>query len=458
MKLLSRCSLIAVFCFASYPAASDNIMNSSQEAQNTSNNTAQIATYLLNLGLFLGFDLTSKNPPQPPKEFSSELIKGAALQVSNLLTFNTLLGSIPVSFLPDSSSKFIPSSISNSNAMNNLANTTFKGYGEGSSSQQALINANKLFDESASSQDKFLSDPVSQAVFNILGTPDFTYCMNNNASQWKSDCSLLYQNKVMFNILGYIPHTNDFFSYAYNSNVINQLNTNSLLAPLMYSTEQLPQNPPPKDKNGKFSNPGLTAQNQAQQASNFVRYVSGLTVPPSLPSFKEYNDLYTLATQNLGKNPPDNQQMQAQNTLATYLNNLRVYAAQSSVGISNLYFILSKRVPQTYANETTSQALIEFNMATHRLFVPDANGSGSTSKPNLQWTEELGTASSATIQKEIAVLLAEINYQMYLDRQLQERMLLTNTILLMQNLKASQPSSDFGTQGNDANSTETPAE
>jgi intracellular multiplication protein IcmX len=458
MKLLSRCSLIAVFCFASYPAAADNIMNSSTDAQNTSNNTSQIATYLLNLGLYLGFDLASKNPPSPPEKFSSDLMDGTSLLVTHQLAFDAFLGAIPVSFIPGSLSKFLPSGISYANAVNGLANMTFKGYGD-KSSQNAIVTANALVDAPAESPDKFLSDPVSQAVFNILGTPDFTYCMNNDGSQWKSDCNLLYQNKVMFNILGYIPHANDFFSYTYNNNIINQLNTNSLLAPLMYSTEQLPQNPPPKDKNGKNSNPGLTAQNQAQQANNFVRYASGLTVPTSLPSFKEYSDLYTLANQNIGKNPPDSQQMQAQATLATYFNNLRVYAAQSSVGISNLYYIMSKRIPQNLANEPTSQALIEFNMATHRLFVPDTNSGGNTtSKPNTQWTAELNTASSATIQKEIAVLLAEINYQMYLDRQLQERMLLTNTILLMQNLKSSQPSSDFGTQGTDASSATIPTE
>ena len=429
-------------------------MNSSTDGQNISNNTSEIATYLLKLGYFLGFDLKTNNPPRPPQEFSTDLIKPAALETNNILTFNTLLGAIPVSFLPQTMSKFLPSTVPYSNALNNKANATFQNYGDPGTSQQTLITANILVDESANGS--FLSDPVSQAVYNLLGTPDYTYCMDNKGVNWKSNCSLLYQNKVMYNILGYIPHTDDFFSYAYNSNLINQLNTNSLLAPLMYSTEQIPQNQPPKDKSGKSLNPGLTAQNQAQQASNFVRYVSGLTVPTTLPSYQAYSSLYTDAVQNMGSNPPNAKQMAAQAKLSTYLNNLRVYAAQSSVGLSNLYFILSKRVPQTMGNESTSQALTEFNMATRRLFIPDANGNSTT--PNVQWTEELKTASSATIQKEIAVLLAEINYQMYLDRQLQERMLLTNTILLMQNLKASQPSADIGPQGSDGSTSDLPSQ
>lgn len=56
------------------------------------------------------------------------------------------------------------------------------------------------------------------------------------------------------------------------------------------------------------------------------------------------------------------------------------------------------------------------------------------------------THPPATVQKEIAVLLAEINYQMYLDRQIQERILLTNSIMLLQNLKAAQPTADFSNQ------------
>ncbi len=459
MKLLSRYSLLTLLCITSYPAASDNIMNSSADTQNISNNTSQIATYLLNLGAYLGFDLSSKNPPQPPKEFSADLIKPERTLLNQQLAFSTLMGAIPVSFMPGAMSKFLPPSVNYSNVINGMANATFSGFNGDSSSQNSLITANPLIDEPTQGQGQYLTDPVSQSVYNILGTPDFTYCMDNDGQKWldKNKCSYLYQNQVTFNILGYIPNATDFFSYNFNGNVINQLNSNSLLAPLMYSSEQMPQVTIQKDRSGKSSNPGLVAQNQAQQADNFVRYVSGSTVPTALPSFKQYNDLYALATQSL-TNPPDAQQMQAQATLANYLGSLRVYAAQSSVGISNLYYIMSKRLPQKMANEPTSQALTEFNMATRRLFVPDSNNSGTTTSLNKQWTEDLNNASSATIQKEIAVLLAEINYQMYLDRQIQERMLLTNTIILMQNLKASQPSPDFGTQGTDASSTETSSE
>jgi intracellular multiplication protein IcmX len=108
-----------------------------------------------------------------------------------------------------------------------------------------------------------------------------------------------------------------------------------------------------------------------------------------------------------------------------------------SVSFSNLYYILSKRMPQITPNNTsttpTSQALSEFNMATWRLVRLDKKDNSPV------WMQKINGASSATIQKEMAVLLAEINYQLYLNRQQEERLLLTNTMLLIQNARSGQP-------------------
>ena len=72
-------------------------------------------------------------------------------------------------------------------------------------------------------------------------------------------------------------------------------------------------------------------------------------------------------------------------------------------------------------------------MATWRLFSP--------SEGSNQWLNQINTASTTTIQKEMAILLAEINYQLYLTRQQQERLLLTNTMLLIQSTKGNAPQS-----------------
>lgn len=46
----------------------------------------------------------------------------------------------------------------------------------------------------------------------------------------------------------------------------------------------------------------------------------------------------------------------------------------------------------------------------------------------------INTASPATVEKEMALLLAEINYQLYQMRQQQEKIILTNSIFLLNNL------------------------
>ncbi len=157
----------------------------------------------------------------------------------------------------------------------------------------------------------------------------------------------------------------------------------------------------------------------------------------------DYSNLYMQAVPTDGSNVTSVQQAQAQGTLNTYFTNLRIYAAQSSVGLSNLYFILSQTLtadPTGKDNNVSSQAMNEFNMATWRLFNPNNNTA------NKQWIEGINNASPGTVQKEIAVLLAEMNYQMYLDRQIQERILLTQSVMLMQNTRASQPTADLSNQ------------
>ena len=118
---------------------------------------------------------------------------------------------------------------------------------------------------------------------------------------------------------------------------------------------------------------------------------------------------------------------------------MRVYAAQSSVAISNLYGVLSKRMPQTVpsadgkSNTTSSEALSEFQTATWRLYNPSEKNSDN------QWVNLINQSSAATVEKEMAILLSEINYQLYLNRQMEEKNLLTNSVLLVQSLMSNKP-------------------
>ena len=176
-----------------------------------------------------------------------------------------------------------------------------------------------------------------------------------------------------------------------------------------------------------------------QQADNFIRYASGSVVPMTLPKWADYDSLFTAAMTPGTNSTGIIAQKQAEATLGNYLASIRVYAAQKSVGISNLYYIMSKRMPQKIDSKQpnpTSQAMNEFNMASWRLYKPNTAAAGNK---NSQWITDIDAASPATVQKEIVTLLAEINYQLYLTRQQEERILLTNSMLLLQSINGNRP-------------------
>lgn len=430
MKLFKR--LIPGFFFVATSAA----MASSSPPPNsgTSSDNSDLTTYLVNLGQYLGYDLTtSPTSGSSSAQISDNLLNLSATQVIQNYLFNTVLGSMLVNTAGgQGATQFVPSSSQAYAAINAFANYTFTASAYATPSPQQ-VSVSPLID-----QPNYQSDPVSQSVLNILGTPDFSYCLTNDGSAVAPSCnyasSIQNQNQVLENVVGTLPSTQDFFTYAYNQAILPQLNINSLISPLLYTTSETTSSTS-SSPNTSNQGQGLTAQNQAQQAANFIRYASGAVAPAGLASRNQYDTLYQKAM-NLNKSYTPLVQAQSQATLASYLASLRVFAAQSSVAISNLYYILSKRLPQSQSTSNTgqqsSQALSEFTMATWRLYNPDQT-------PNTQWLAQINQASSATVQKEIASLLAEINYQLYLNRQQEERILLTNSIMLLQNARTAQP-------------------
>ena len=129
----------------------------------------------------------------------------------------------------------------------------------------------------------------------------------------------------------------------------------------------------------------------------------------------------------------------------------RIYASRMSLAVQNIYDSLAYRMnlngnssssdtSQDKASGPTSQALNEYVMASYRLYNPNASkdtAAGTSSNPSLTttaWQDMINTASPATVQKEMALMLAEINYQLYQMRQQQEKMILTNSVFLLNNL------------------------
>lgn len=447
MKFMSQFALINALCFSFSPVMADSVLGNANRYDNSNQqinaNTGKIAEYLANLGSYLGYDITQNPKKNNRTPISQGLLFPQLAQLTETYLFSTFFGSIPVS--NNSPFQFVSNNASGAQTINAWANATFKSYN--SVNNQGNVTANQAIDQLANQG--YEPDPVSQTLLNILSTPDASYCIDQNSGKLKNPCALgsstiIPNIQVTNNVIGSIPNPQTFFSSNYNQTLLNQLNSNSLIAPLYFDTTNS-SNTSTSSGSTANGNQGLTAQNQAQQAANFIRYVSGTVTPVNLPKKQDYDKLYVLATQSNPANPPA-QQINAQAALSTYFANLRTYAAQSSVGISNLYYILSRRLPQNPtgdAQNASSQAQNEFTMASWRLF---NSGSSGNQTPNKQWIEGINSASPATVQKEIAVLLAEMNYQMYLDRQIQERLLLTNSVMLMQNTKASQPTADFSNQ------------
>lgn len=437
MKLIGRVLPSLLLAATTSAFASDN--NPTDEPM------SRLATYLLNLGQYLGYNIqispTDPNNSSSVASVSQTMLSLAKMQSVENYLINTFLGAFPINTAGQNQLLFVPSTAPGGYAnINAYANYTFTNPTAYNSTSPEQISVSSLID-----QPTYQADPVSQAVLNTLGTPDYSYCLTNDGTA-VATCSypttVFNQDQVMANVIGNIPDTQTYFSYSYNQPVLAQLNVNTLMGPLMYSsTNSNSSSTSSGSGNATNQNQGLVATNPAQQAANFIRYATGAVAPVSLPNRNEYDTLYTKAL-NQGNAYTALDQQQAQASLTAYLANLRIFAAQTSVGVSNLYYILAKRMPQnqtaTSSGQQTSQALSEFTMATWRLYNPDQS-------TNTQWLTQINQASAATVQKEIAGLLAEINYQLYLTRVQQERLLLTNSILLLQNARSAQPSASLST-------------
>lgn len=374
-----------------------------------------------------------------------------------------------------------------SSVINTWSGTVFPSYASESSQ---TVSASSIID-----QNNFQSDPVSQSILNMLSTPDYSYCLysqkltfNSRQSRHQhSSCDILFREKVLSGIVGQLPDGKDVFSPSYNMPMISQLNSNVLLMPLLYSNTNTSNNQQ-QGNSGNNTNAasasGLKATTQAQQAANFVRYASGLVSPISLPSQSTYDALVSTALnykeiKNMTQ-AQQQEQLAAQAALADYLTKLRSYTAQTSVAVGNLYYILSRRLPQSGQQnpmrnfisefqsggapnsaspassalgnqQDSSAALNEFLMASWRLFDSN-NAAGSMDDSSKQWLSKINKGSTASVQKEIAVLLAEINYQLYLTRQQNERMLLTQSIMLLQAARSALPSNQLTQTTGDATS------
>ena len=97
-----------------------------------------------------------------------------------------------------------------------------------------------------------------------------------------------------------------------------------------------------------------------------------------------------------------------------FIVHLRNFTALKAFFRGNIEEMIHRRVP---LSGHQSQLSIEKDMATRRI----KKYFGETNS----WYNKMEAANPVTVNREVAYLLAEMNYQLYLNRQIQERMLAT---------------------------------
>lgn len=173
---------------------------------------------------------------------------------------------------------------------------------------------------------------------------------------------------------------------------------------------------------------------QQQAAENFITMVSGQAYPMKVV------DISKLANVNIAYDNSD---------IASYLVQLRTYAAQQAMGLSNLYRLYAERLPNSNNTQQEIQQLlppqpsgspipnyvpptlpnnpsdlqVRHFLATRR--VDDAN-----------WVQTMGAASPAEVDRQTLFLLAEMRAEMFTQEMELEKLNATMSVLVLQNTMA----------------------
>ncbi|CAN5302308.1 hypothetical protein BH10PSE19_BH10PSE19_03420 [soil metagenome] len=158
---------------------------------------------------------------------------------------------------------------------------------------------------------------------------------------------------------------------------------------------------------------------QQASANNFIRYITGLASPPAALDFGKLETKDRDAALKDGK-------------VQQYLLGLRTLAAMSSVGISNLYYLYAERLPikMDNPNPKDNRKQIEISplqaqqeMASRRLRDPE-------------WIAKMDAASPAVVARETLYLLAEMRFEMFQNRMVNERIMAAQAVIQIQNASA----------------------
>ena len=436
-------------------------------SENTDNNNdqssvlQQIENDIYNLGAALGFMIGGDHTDT--SKVSADLINPSQSIKDEFTTVQYLFATLSINYNYINQYPFIANPLYD--GINGLAN-------------QVFANKNENQSENTLDSAPIHPTPVTQSLQNMLSiTPD-GYCYIQRGTcenyDWDTGCKYFYTQSKLFatalgidnisdlfksnvtscgvdvtqkrlnrladitNSLGFFPDSQQNF----NTSLMNQLDSSLLTTPLLYDNTSSSSTSSTSSENSEQSKNyllGLKSDNAEQAAENYIKYVTGMVLPPD-PMTKE--DVDKIIT-NIADSEDIASQLKSFRDFSKYFLGLRVYASRVSVAIQNIYEILGSRkklnTEEEDPSQASSQALNEFKMATYRLYNPKANPdslSTSSDPTTVPWQQMINEASPARVQKETALLLAEINYQLYLMRKQQEKLLLTNSVMLLQSATA----------------------
>lgn len=256
-----------------------------------------------------------------------------------------------------------------------------------------------------------------EIVYSLLNTPSYTACSASSSSYPyppnSDNCAIpQYNLSVASNLLGVSAlETNNTIIYGtgfpapgtfstYLETQMPNLNASVLTAPLTYNSTQL------------------------NNVNNYIHNITGSLLMQLPINTSEYQTAYN-NIQTAQSNPSlVNESAEA---IFSYILNLKSFGAYMSVGLSDLEYIIGRRMPNALTG--TSTAFDESEMFTRRILNSLPSSAGSAAQNT--WLQDMNEASQIVLLREMTVLLAEINYQMYLERMQNEKVLLTLAAMQM---------------------------
>ncbi len=449
LRLLTIISLLSLPLISSAEYGDGQFISTMGTEKSTAASSASSATVnaINMLGQWMGFPLPTA-PSQPVPYMVNTLTMPDLTQTINsqygaaasYLSQTPLIGgSVVPESAPYTTTYGTANSIINTTA-SSATNNVWATYTTPSISTVSVI-PNVDMPMSISSLNSYPCSTIGcEIVYSLLNTPDYTACSsgyssNNYPYPPNSDnCAVpQYDFSVASNLLG--------VSAIESNNTI--IYGTGFPAPGAFSTYLQTQMP---NMNADVVTSPLTYNStQLNNVNNFIHNLTGALIT-SLPlPYSEYQTAYN-NIQTAQSNPSlVNQSAEA---IFSYILNLKSFGAYLSVGLSDIEYVIGRRMPNALTG--TSTAFDESMMFTRRLF---NNTPSQGSVPDNTWINDMNQASPIVLQREMLMLLAEINYQLYLERMQNEKILLTVAAIQLGGTASSAPTIAQSLSALTANST-----